>query len=50
MEREITIYKNPGEGLGISMDTRPDRGHVSSQTVLYRMFFLMRKSKIKAII
>ena len=30
MEREITVYKNPGEGLGISMDTRPDRGHVSS--------------------
>ena len=31
MERHITIYKSPGEGIGISMDTTPDRGHVSKE-------------------
>ena len=31
MERLITVYKSPGEGIGISMDTTPDRGHVSTK-------------------
>ena len=34
MERPITIYKSPGEGIGISMDTTPDRGHVSKEIPL----------------
>ena len=32
--RVITIYKSPGEGIGISMDTTPDRGHVSKEKPL----------------